>query len=171
MQLEVKWESGWTCRGGIPGLKDLFSGTTTQLLRAASSHTHAADNNNNAWRLFVLKYPPLSIAKYSFLQLSELEQCRVNKLAQGLTQQRRICLENPKKYPIETPKNDNGAFFLQSELFYSPESDWSRRQSRRWSTGVTSKVRGDLTERLKKWKLGRKERFLSFIIFLYPQLN
>ena len=95
----------------------------------------------------------------------------MNKLAQGLTQQRRICLENPKKYPIETPKNDNGAFFLQSELFYSPESDWSRRQSRRWSTGVTSKVRGDLTERLKKWKLGRKERFLSFIIFLYPQLN
>ena len=29
------------------------------------------------------EYPPLSIARYSFLQLSELEQCRVNKLAQG----------------------------------------------------------------------------------------
>ena len=28
-------------------------------------------------------YPPLSIARYSFIQLSELEQCRVNKLAQG----------------------------------------------------------------------------------------
>ena len=28
-------------------------------------------------------YPPQSVAKYSFIQLSELEQCRVNKLAQG----------------------------------------------------------------------------------------
>ena len=28
-------------------------------------------------------YPPLSIARYSFIQLSELEQCRVNKLVQG----------------------------------------------------------------------------------------
>ena len=29
-------------------------------------------------------YPPLSIARYSFIQLSKLEQCRVKKLAQGL---------------------------------------------------------------------------------------
>ena len=28
-------------------------------------------------------YPPLSIAKYSFIQLSELEQCRVKKRAQS----------------------------------------------------------------------------------------
>ena len=28
-------------------------------------------------------YLPLSIAKYSFMQLSELEQCRVKKFAQG----------------------------------------------------------------------------------------
>ena len=28
-------------------------------------------------------YPPLSVARYSFMQLSELEQCRVKKLAQG----------------------------------------------------------------------------------------
>ncbi|KAK2190568.1 hypothetical protein NP493_75g00010 [Ridgeia piscesae] len=27
-------------------------------------------------------YPPLSIARYSFIQLSELEQCRVKKLAE-----------------------------------------------------------------------------------------
>ena len=27
-------------------------------------------------------YPPLSTARYSFIQLNELEQCRVNKLAQ-----------------------------------------------------------------------------------------
>ena len=29
------------------------------------------------------KYPPLSIARYSFIQLSELEQYRVKKLAKG----------------------------------------------------------------------------------------
>ena len=28
-------------------------------------------------------YPPLSIVSYSFIQLSELEQCRVKKRAQG----------------------------------------------------------------------------------------
>ena len=28
-------------------------------------------------------YPPLSIVRYSFIQLNELEQCRVKKLAQG----------------------------------------------------------------------------------------
>ena len=28
-------------------------------------------------------YPPLSIARYSFIQLSELEQCTVKKRAQG----------------------------------------------------------------------------------------
>ena len=28
-------------------------------------------------------YPPLSIARYSFIQLGELEQCRMKKLAQG----------------------------------------------------------------------------------------
>ena len=29
-------------------------------------------------------YPPLSIARYTFVQLNELEQCRVKKLAQSL---------------------------------------------------------------------------------------
>ena len=29
-------------------------------------------------------YPPLSIAKYSVIQVSEMEQCRVKKLAHGL---------------------------------------------------------------------------------------
>ena len=38
-----------------------------QLMREGGSYTH----------------PPLSIARYSFIQLSELEQCRVTKLAQG----------------------------------------------------------------------------------------
>ena len=51
------------------------------------------------------KYPPLPIARYSFIQLSELEQRRVNKLAQGFTRQHMIrtriifLIESPKRYP------------------------------------------------------------------------
>ena len=46
-------------------------------------------------------YPPLSIARYSFIQLSELEQCRVKTT---LTPQHRIRtrvleVESPKLYP------------------------------------------------------------------------
>ena len=36
------------------------------------------------------KYSSLSIARYSFKQLSELEHCRVKQLAQGFTRQHRI---------------------------------------------------------------------------------
>ena len=39
---------------------------------------------------FSYKYPPVSIARYSFIQLSELEQCRMNIFAQGLTPQHRL---------------------------------------------------------------------------------
>ena len=34
-------------------------------------------------KCYLYKYPPLSIARYTFIQLSKLEQCRANKLAQG----------------------------------------------------------------------------------------
>ena len=44
----------------------------------------------NARILFVHKYPPLSIARNSFRKLSELDQSRVKKLAQGLTPQHNI---------------------------------------------------------------------------------
>ena len=44
----------------------------------------------NARRLFVHNYPPLYIARYARVQLSELEQCIVEKRAQGLTRQHRI---------------------------------------------------------------------------------
>ena len=49
-------------------------------------------------------YPPLSIARYSFIQLSELEQCRVKKTCpRFLTLQHRIrtrvlLVERPKLY-------------------------------------------------------------------------
>ena len=53
-------------------------------------------------------YPPLCIARYSFMQLSELEQCRGEKtLPKILTPQHRIrtqvlLVESPKLYPWAT---------------------------------------------------------------------
>ena len=49
-------------------------------------------------------YPPLSIARYSFIQVSELEQCRVKKLVQGFNTAARIrtrvlVAESPKLFP------------------------------------------------------------------------
>ena len=41
------------------------------------------------WTLFVHKYTPMSIARYSFIQMSELEQCRGKRTAQSLTLQPR----------------------------------------------------------------------------------
>ena len=48
------------------------------------------------------KYPPVSTTRYSFIQLSELEQYRVNKLAQGLTLQHRI---RAQVFLVERPKH------------------------------------------------------------------
>ena len=59
-------------------LTDLFTQTPSRLLLEASSHMLQLMREGCSHT-----YPPLSIARYSFIQLSELEQCRVKKLAQG----------------------------------------------------------------------------------------
>ena len=59
-------------------LTDLFTQTPYRLLWEASSHMLELMREGCSYT-----YPPLSIARYSFIQLSELEQCRVKKLAQG----------------------------------------------------------------------------------------
>ena len=59
-------------------LTDLFTQTPSQLLWEASSHMLQLMRECCSYT-----YPPLSIARYSFIQLSELEQCRVKKLAHG----------------------------------------------------------------------------------------
>ena len=53
-----------------------------QLLWKAFSHATI-----NAQILFVHKYPPLSVTKYSFTQQSEQEQYRQDDPVQGLTRQ------------------------------------------------------------------------------------
>ena len=57
-------------------LADLFNQTPSQLLLEASSHMLQLMREGCSYT-----YDPLSIVRYSFIQLSELEQCRVNKLA------------------------------------------------------------------------------------------
>ena len=59
-------------------LTDLFTQTPSQLLREASSHMLQLIHEDCSYT-----YPPLSIGRYSFIQLSELEQCRVKKLDRG----------------------------------------------------------------------------------------
>ena len=59
-------------------LTDLFTQTPSRLLWEASSHMLQLMREGCSYT-----YPPLSIARYSFIQLSQLEQCRVKKLAQG----------------------------------------------------------------------------------------
>ena len=59
-------------------LTKLFNQTQSQLLWKASSHMLQLMRE-----VCLYTYPPLSIARYSVIQLSELEQCRVKKLAQG----------------------------------------------------------------------------------------
>ena len=55
-------------------LTDLFTQTSSRLLWEASSHMLQLMREGYSYT-----YPPLSIARYSFIQLSELEQCRVKK--------------------------------------------------------------------------------------------
>ena len=57
--------------------------------RPVHSHTISASLGSIQYMLQLMRescsyrYPPLSIVRYSFIQLSKLEQCRVTKLAQG----------------------------------------------------------------------------------------
>ena len=62
----------------ITSLAHLYNQTPSQLLWEASSRMLQLMCEGCSYT-----YPPLSIARYSFRQLSELEQCRVKKRAQG----------------------------------------------------------------------------------------
>ena len=59
-------------------LTDMFTQTPSRLLWEASSHMLQLMREGCSYT-----YPPLSIARYSCIQLCELEQCRVKTLAQG----------------------------------------------------------------------------------------
>ena len=76
-------------------LTDLFTQTPSQLLWEASSHMLQLMRE-----VCSSTYPPLSIIGYSFIQLSELEQCSLPKV---LTPQHRmrtrvLVVESPKLY-------------------------------------------------------------------------
>ena len=59
-------------------LTNLFNQTPFQLLWEASSYMLQLMHEDCSYT-----YPPLSIARHSFIQVSELEQCRGKKLSQG----------------------------------------------------------------------------------------
>jgi len=59
-------------------LTDLFTQTPSRLIWEASSHMLQLMHKGCLYTC-----PPLSTARYSFIQLSKLEQCRMKKLAQG----------------------------------------------------------------------------------------
>ena len=65
------------CALHFTSLTDLFTQTPSRLLWEASSHMLQLMCDGCSYT-----YPP-SIARYSFIQLSELEQCRMKELAQG----------------------------------------------------------------------------------------
>ena len=73
----------------------LIPGRPGQLNTSSASRSHAAIN---ARRLFVHNYPPVSVARTSFTQLSEGAQCRVTKFAQCLQriEIRVLLVESPK---------------------------------------------------------------------------
>ena len=65
-------------------LTDEFNRTLSRLLCGTSSYAAI-----NTPRIFLQRHPPCT-ARYSFIQLSELEQHRVNELVEGSTRQHMI---------------------------------------------------------------------------------
>ena len=65
----------WDCskRFSLYSLADIFNRIPSRLFW--ETYSHAAIN---VLRIFVHKYPPVSIARCSFILLGKLEQCRVN---------------------------------------------------------------------------------------------
>ena len=63
-------------------LTNLFTRAPSRLLWEASSYMLQLMREGCSYT-----YPPLSIARYSFIQLSELEQCRITQLARGFNTQ------------------------------------------------------------------------------------
>jgi len=56
-----------------------------RILHVTPLQTSSSDAAINAQSIFVSRYPPLPIARYSRRKLSELEQGQVNKLVQDST--------------------------------------------------------------------------------------
>ena len=77
--------------------------TLSQLLWQASGYGAII-----ARRLLVCKFPPLSTARYSFMQLTEMERCRVTKTlrltSQHMIRTRGLLVESMKFYSWATSK-------------------------------------------------------------------
>ena len=58
-------------------------------------------------------YPPLSIASYSFIQLSELEQCRVKTVAQGFNTAAQVSNPGSRGREYEALPPSHCAMYMQ----------------------------------------------------------
>ena len=95
-------------------LTKLFNQTPSQLLWEASIHMQQLKCESCSYT-----YQPLSIARYSFIQLSELKRCGVKKLAQGLTQHRiRIRVLLVESLKLFTP--------VECRVFTVVQGEWTR---------------------------------------------
>ena len=79
-------------------LADLFNQTPSQLLWEASSHVLHLMPEDCSYT-----YPILSIARYSFIQLGDLEPYRVKKRAQGFNSNTGSLSRESKAPPSEPP--------------------------------------------------------------------
>ena len=91
-------------------LIDQFTQTPSRLLWETSSHMLQLIREGCSYTYPLLSlarysFPPLSRARYASIQLSELEQCRVNKLAQVFNttalwiRTQVLIVKSPKLYP------------------------------------------------------------------------
>ena len=106
-------------------LTDLFTQTLSRLLLEASSHMVQLMREGCSYT-----HPPLSIARYSFIQLSELKQCRVKKLAQGFNTAAR------DSNPGSLSRDSEALPLSHCGLHLIWERTWKLNRNKGWSSGL-----------------------------------
>ena len=137
-------------------LANLFDWTSSWFLWGVFCHTAIYSQ-----RLFTHKQSPLSIARYSFIQLSELEHNRVNELAkvqhsktEFKTESSRLCLLLGTLRPNTNRASQVSLFIYVSVLWHIEEvvrdtalATWKLRIYIIWTSTITMHSRiqqGDL---------------------------
>ena len=98
-------------------LAHLFNQTPYQLLWEASNHVLQLMRVGCSYT-----YPPLYVARYSFIQLSELEQCRVKKVAQDFNIAAQYSRSGSLSGESEAPPLSHCALQLRSKQRRQPKT-------------------------------------------------
>ena len=105
-------------------LTDLFTQTPSRLLWEASSHMLQLMREGCSYI-----YPPLSMTRYSFIQLSELEQCRVKKLAQALSLSHCAQQQQQQWETTKTAVSNNSNSTEKQQVQYGETIEAARRNN------------------------------------------